>query len=145
MTRSINRTRGALTASLALALAITAVCATGGAAQAFEKATPRLSEALTSGKAVARKMPGRTKYGSITLKRGIVQKTPKLRSATAQASGRRTYEPIRIRKRIDSTSPVLAKPNSTSDMTPWEKFCFNIHKDDFTPDGYVACVNGWVE
>lgn len=33
-------------------------------------------------------------------------------------------------------------PGTAADLTPWEKFCFKIHGDDFTPDGYARCVQG---
>ncbi len=39
-------------------------------------------------------------------------------SASGQATGRRTYEPIRFTKRIDKSSPMLAKAFETKEVLP---------------------------
>ncbi len=51
---------------------------------------------------------------------------------TGQATGRRTYEPIRIQKRIDSSSPLLAKALCNNEDIEGE---FRFYRPSPTGDG----------
>lgn len=64
----------------------------------------------------------------------LVKPTQSAQHATGLPTGKRQHKPFTVIK----ANPAAAR----AEMTPWEKFCWNNHKDDFMPDGYANCVAG---